>query len=312
MTEKTNDIFTKDFERELENFKIYLVVERGLAQNSVNSYIYDLKALEDFLQKHATLDLNSISQKNLQDFLTSMYVAKMKPATMARHISAYKNFFKFLHREKVIDKNPAQNLEAPKQGEKLPSVLSEEEIKMLLLAPDPKTYFGDRDRAMFELLYATGLRVSELIGLSLKSYNGPAGFVQVIGKGSKERIVPVGKCAVKAVDHYIENGRRQMIEKAKNPDYDILFLNSRGQQMSRQGFWKILKQYAQKLGFTVNLKPHIIRHTVATHLLAHGADLRVVQEFLGHENISTTQIYTHITDKQLRQVYEEYHPRAKL
>ena len=313
MTERSQlSNFEKDFQRELKNFKLYLTVERGLAQNSIVSYEFDLQMLLDFLIPLKLPDLNAITQQQLIDCLSGMFAAHQAPATLARHISAFKGFFRYLHREKLIKHDPAQNLSVPQNPKRLPDVLSEEEVKQLLSRPDTSTALGQRDRAMFELMYATGLRVSELVNLPLNNYNGLAGFVQVIGKGSKERIVPVGKYAVQAVDFYINNGRNEQIAKAKGADSDILFLNHHGQALTRQGFWKILKKYAADLGLAVNLKPHILRHTVATHLLAHGADLRVVQEFLGHEDISTTQIYTHLTDKQLRRVYEEYHPRAHL
>ena len=222
-------------------------------------------------------------------------------------MSALKGFFNYAAKEGYIKINPARNLESPKQAQLLPKVLTEAEVERLLAAPDCTSAIGQRDKAMLELLYATGLRVSELVNLDVADVNRDVGFVRCMGKGSKERIVPVGKKALEALELYLNRGRRQILKERRST---VLFVNWRGNRITRQGFWKILKAYGEQAKLTLALKPHILRHSVATHLLENGADLRIVQEILGHADISTTQIYTHLTNSRIREVYENHHPRA--
>jgi integrase/recombinase XerD len=235
--------------------------------------------------------------------LKFLYSRKLKPRSAARALAAVRGLHKFLVLERVTPENPATMVDAPRAWAPLPHFLNAAEVERLLSAPDTSTERGLRDRAMMEVLYATGLRVSELVGLKLDGVNIESGFVRCIGKGSKERIVPIGNSAATAVRSYLENGRGRQ-ESAS------LFLNHRGRQMTRMGFWKILKSYGVKAGISKKLTPHVMRHSFATHLLEHGADLRAVQMMLGHADISTTQIYTHVISERLKAVYKTYHPRA--
>ena len=301
--------FARVYEEALRRFLLYLSVEKGLAYNSIVSYQFDLNALGQYLANQGYESLKEIQQKDLVDYLTMLHGEEKARTTMARQTSAMKQFFKFLHREGDLSKDPACNLETPKLARLFPHVLSLEQVNELLSLPDTATALGQRDKAMLELMYATGLRVSELVQLPVNELNREAGFVRVIGKGSKERIVPVGSYAIRAVELYLNHGRRELLHGRRE---DILFLNFHGRPITRQGFWQILKKYAAMIDLDFNVKPHTLRHTVATHLLENGADLRVVQEILGHADIATTQIYTHLTDQHLRQVYEDCHPRAKL
>ena len=226
--------------------------------------------------------------------------------TVARNISAVKGFYRFLVSEGHMEKNPARLVETPRLPRKLPGSLSKGEVDSLLSQPDPGTLLGKRDRAMLEILYATGLRVSELVGLRVLDVNLEAGFLRTMGKGSKERVVPLGGKACDALKDYLAEGRNGL-SKGKNPSH--LFLNSRGKALTRQGFWKIIKAYGVQAGISKKITPHSIRHSFASHLLEGGADLRSVQVLLGHADISTTQIYTHITRERLKELHEKYHPR---
>ena len=228
--------------------------------------------------------------------------------TLARHVASIRAFHQFLLRERVSDHDPSVHIETPKLERTLPKVLNLVEVETLLESPDTKDQYGIRDKAMLELLYATGIRVSELIGLQTGDVHLTMGFVRCIGKGNKERIIPIGKTALAALEHYVNNGRSHFISK-KHHD-NALFLNHHGKQLTRQGFWKILKKLAKGAGIEKELTPHTLRHSFATHLLENGADIRAVQEMLGHSDISTTQIYTHVTKTRLKDVYSKFHPRA--
>lgn len=287
-----------------DQFINYLRLERGLADNTIQAYSRDLIKFTQFLEK---LDLNplQISRDQISEY-AGVLRKSLSARSVARNISATKMFFRFLTSEGYIKENPARLLEAPRLSRKLPDVLSMAEVERLLAQPDPSTPMGKRDCAMLELLYATGLRVSELVGLKVLSINLEAGHIRTFGKGSKERLVPMGGKAIQAVREYVLNGRVQLLKGANLP---YLFLNFRGCPLTRQGFWKIIKKYGKEAGIQKEISPHSIRHSFASHLLEAGADLRSVQVMLGHEDISTTQIYTHVTRKRLKEVHAKCHPR---
>jgi integrase/recombinase XerD len=288
----------------IDQFINYVRLERGLADNTIEAYSRDLTRFGRFLEQQNLSPL-TVSRGQIVAYLSSLR-GSLSARSVARNISAARSFFRFLASEGHIRENPARLLETPRISRKLPGVLSTVEVDRLLARPDPSTPAGSRDRAMLELLYATGLRVSELIGLKVLSVNLESGYLRTVGKGAKERLVPIGGKAVEAVRDYLMNGRPQMVRGANLP---TLFLNFRGRALTRQGFWKIIKQYGQAAGIKKKLTPHTIRHSFASHLLEAGADLRAVQVMLGHEDISTTQIYTHVTRERLRELHEKYHPR---
>lgn len=288
----------------LDQFINYLRIERGLADNTVESYSRDLVRFSKFLVDRQ-IPLLKVSRDQIEQYVERLG-KRLKARSVARNTSAIKTFFRFLVAEGRIEDNPARLLEIPRTPLKLPWVLTREEIERLLSQPDAGKPIGKRDRAMLESLYATGLRVSELVGLKLSNVNLEAGYVRTLGKGSKERVVPIGEKAVEAIKDYISDGR-QVFAKGKHSAY--LFLNSKCCPLSRQGFWKMVKKYGDRAGISKKISPHSIRHSFATHLLGAGADLRSVQVMLGHEDISTTQIYTHVSRNQLKKVHEKYHPR---
>ena len=282
----------------------HMRVERGLSENTIQSYSRDLARFFQYLEER-DVSLLKASQGDIMDFMATLQdVISIRSA--ARNLSALKMFFRFLVYDGEIESNPVRLLRTPKLPRKLPGVLSLQEVEQLLSQPDPATHLGQRDRAMLELLYATGLRVSELVGLKLSNVNLEAGYVRTVGKGSKERQVPIGTKALDALKDYLADGRGRLTKKNGVPQ---LFLNVRGRPMTRQGFWKIIRRYGLKAGIKAPITPHVLRHSFASHLLEHGADLRAVQVMLGHADISTTQIYTHVTRDRLRQVHEKYHPR---
>jgi integrase/recombinase XerD len=287
-----------------DQFLHHLRVERGLAKNTIESYSRDLMKFFDFLEARSLSPLD-VSQADLMDFISSL-AGPLSIRSIARHISALKVFYRFLVSDDRIKTNPARLLSAPKLPRRLPGVLSRIEVDRLLSQPDSSTSRGQRDRAMLELLYATGLRVSELVGLKILNINLEAGFVRTVGKGSKERMVPVGAKALEALSDYLAHGRPALLKRRSS---SFLFISSRGKPITRQGFWKIIKRYGLKAGIRKELTPHSLRHSFASHLLECGADLRSVQIMLGHADISTTQIYTHVTRERLKQIHEKYHPR---
>ena len=288
----------------IDQFVNHMRVERGLSENTVVAYSMDLVELASFLKKQ---DLHpfDISRASIADYVSSLR-EKHSPRSVARKISATKMFFRFLTSEGHMETNPARLMETPSLPRSLPDTLNVEEIKKLLSQPNTAKQKGQRDYAMIELLYASGLRVSELINLKIRDVNLEAGFLRTMGKGSKERLVPFGEKARKAVTGYIHGGRA-IVDKGENSPY--LFLNFRQKPMSRQGFWKIIKEYGKDAGIKKKITPHSLRHSFATHLLEGGADLRAVQVMLGHEDISTTQIYTHVTRERLKELHEKCHPR---
>lgn len=296
-------------EDHLKDFIHFILVEKGLAKNTIISYERDLNSYTMYLKNvEAITQLNDVQRAHLVHFLGFLKEQKKSSKTMARHIASVRAFHQFLIRDKVTDHDPTVHIESPKLEISLPKVLNLQEVEVLLDSPKQKDHFGVRDKAMLELLYATGIRVSELTGLNLGDIHLTMGFLRCIGKGNKERIIPVGKTATMALNQYLENGRPRFVSK-KNHD-EALFLNNRGKRLTRQGFWKILKKLAAEAGITKDLTPHTLRHSFATHLLENGADLRAVQEMLGHADISTTQIYTHVTKTRLKDVYSKFHPRA--
>ncbi|WP_102274685.1 site-specific tyrosine recombinase XerD [Cytobacillus massiliigabonensis] len=296
-------------EDNLKDFIHYLIVEKGLAKNTIVSYERDLKSYIKYLKKvEAISAMNDVQRVQIIHFLKNLKEQGKSSKTLARHIASIRAFHQFLLREKAVDQDPSVHIESPQHERSLPKVLNMQEVETLLDSPKAHDHYGLRDKAMLELLYATGIRVSELIGLKIGDVHLTMGFVRCFGKGNKERIIPIGKTAARALEQYLQEGRSHFVSK-KQKDESI-FLNHHGRGLSRQGFWKILKRLAAEAGIEKELTPHTLRHSFATHLLENGADLRAVQEMLGHADISTTQIYTHVTKTRLKDVYSQYHPRA--
>ncbi|MGB8325177.1 MAG: site-specific tyrosine recombinase XerD [Candidatus Acidiferrum sp.] len=293
----------------ITSFLTHVRVEKGLSVNTISAYRRDLVKFDEFAKKRK-LTLESVSRDDLVDFLASLYRQKLESRTVARHLVTLRNFFRFAQVQGLRAEDPSLNLESPKIRKSLPGYLKLEEVEKLLAQPDEKTPMGLRDRAMLEVLYSTGLRVSELISLRVMDLDRSAGFVRCIGKGDKERIVPIGKKALALVDRYLRDARPKLVSKGKQVSGTSLFINRRGGNLSRVGVWKILSGYGRRAGMRVALTPHMLRHSFATHLLERGADLRSVQLMLGHSDISTTQIYTHVVEERLKQIYKAHHPRA--
>jgi integrase/recombinase XerD len=294
---------------QLKDFIHFLIVEKGLAKNTIVSYERDLKSYIHYLNSVENIQhLNDVQRIHIVHFLGLLKEQGKSSKTLARHIASLRAFHQFLLRDKVTDHDPSVHIETPKMERTLPKVLNIQEVETLLDSPKQNDHFGIRDKAMLEILYATGIRVSELIGLDLGDVHLTMGFVRCIGKGNKERIIPIGKTAGNALKHYLEQGRPFFVNKKQREE--ALFLNHHGMRLTRQGFWKILKRLAAEAGIQKELTPHTLRHSFATHLLENGADLRAVQEMLGHADISTTQIYTHVTKTRLKDVYTKFHPRA--
>jgi integrase/recombinase XerD len=291
---------------EVDVFLDYARVEKGLAANSIESYGRDLRKFAIYL-RGAGLRLEKVKREHVRKFLESLYRQGLSARSAARHLAAIRHFFQFLVKEGKVAADPAHEVEAPHLSHSLPKYLNFQEVEALLAQPDPSTPAGLRDRAMLELLYATGMRVSELLSLRWEDFDPNLGIVRCLGKGNKERLIPVGKSALRAVEAYVRDARRSF---AKQPGVPFLFLNQRGGPLSRMGFWKILAAYGRRARIPVSLTPHMVRHSFATHLLERGADLRSIQTMLGHSDISTTQIYTHVLKERLRQIYQSHHPRA--
>jgi integrase/recombinase XerD len=298
-----------DISSTIAAFLTHVRVERGLSANTVTAYRRDLMKFDDFAKKRK-LTLESVSRDNLVEFLASLYRQKLESRTVARHLVTLRNFFRFAQLQELITTDPSINLESPKIRRSLPGYLRLEEIERLLAQPDDKTPLGLRDHAMLDVLYSTGLRVSELISLRVMDLDTAVGCVRCIGKGDKERIVPIGKKALALVERYLRDARPKLIGKGRQALATTLFINRRGAPLSRVGVWKILSAYGRKAGLRSSLTPHMLRHSFATHLLERGADLRSVQLMLGHSDISTTQIYTHVVEERLKQIYKAHHPRA--
>jgi len=285
----------------------YLVFEKGLSEKTIESYSSDLSKFLEFLKQKGIKDITQADTPLILKHLIGLRKSGLGSKSCARHLITLRGFYKFLAQEKILEFDPAKLIDLPKSGLKLPDVLSVSEINLLLNIPDSNKPLGKRNSAMIELLYAAGLRVSELVNLKFLDVNLEACFVRVLGKGSKERIVPFGLYARNKLDDYINNSRPLLL---KNHISQYLFIARAGEPMTRQGFWKLLKQYVKQAGIKKKVTPHSFRHSFASHLLEGGADLRTVQVMLGHVDISSTQIYTHVARDHLRQIHEKYHPRG--
>ncbi|HKM43288.1 MAG TPA: site-specific tyrosine recombinase XerD [Limnochordia bacterium] len=288
-----------------DDYYSYLSIEKGLAHNTVQAYSNDLSQFREFLAKEG-LALREVELRHITAYLKKLEGQSIRARSRARKISALRNFFDYLVDEEVVENNPCAYLATPKLAKTLPHILSEQEVLALLDAPVLDKPSGYRDRAMLEVLYGCGLRVSELMGLNVGDID-ELGFVRCLGKGNKERIIPLGSHALQATSDYLTYARGRLVT---NPREHALFVNVRGNRLTRQGFWKILKGWAKAAGIEKEISPHMLRHSFATHLLRHGADLRSVQEMLGHADLTTTQIYTHLDKGHLRDVYGKTHPRA--
>ena len=292
--------------RRLELWLEGLALERGLSPRTVEAYRGDLVRLGEWLAAEPGVDLERADGRRLAEHLRWLHRRELSPRSMARALASMRGYYAWLVEEKERADDPTAHLEAPRKFSRLPRVLDEAEVERLLAAPDVTTPRGVRDRAMLELLYATGLRVSELVGLRLPQLMSAGGYLIAFGKGAKERVVPVGEAAEAWLARFLGEVRPAWASGR----HDAVFVNRRGQPMSRQGFWKILKAYGRAAGIERALSPHVLRHSFATHLLEHGADLRAVQTLLGHADISSTEIYTHVHRERLRGVYDRFHPRA--
>jgi integrase/recombinase XerD len=292
----------------LNQYLNYLRFEKNLSENSIFSYKTDLDRYLAYLHAQEIIRPDHIKSRHIHRLMQVLSEMGLAATSLARNLSSIRSFHKFLYSEDLVKSDPTEHIEGPKLRRHLPSVLTFNEIEIILTQIDIKTSLGLRDRAMIELIYACGLRISELLGLPVRDIYFKEGFLRVIGKGSKERLIPAAERALKWVKDYLDQAR-PALDKFRNSD-GITFLNVRGGHLSRMGFWKILNNYVQKSGIRKEVHPHTFRHSFATHLLEGGADLRAVQEMLGHADISTTQIYTHLDRSYLKQVYQEFHPRA--
>lgn len=292
----------------MQEFFDFCWLNEGLSQNTLSSYRYDLTHFAEFLEKKAWKTLLTAEAEDIQAYLTLRYREKKSVRSNARLLSSLRHFYLWAKEERLVAVNPTLNIEQPKLGRPLPKTLSEEEVESLLAAPDENTAIGLRDRAMLELLYSSGLRVSELVTLKLSMLQIPPGLIKVLGKGNKERLVPIGEEAQASLLSYLEEGRPELIHGAPS---DYVFVSQKLGAMTRQAFWYRIKAYAKAAGLKSSLSPHTLRHAFATHLLNHGADLRVVQMLLGHSSISTTTIYTHVAQARLKTLYDEHHPRSR-
>lgn len=294
----------------IEEFVRYLIVDLNRSQNTVQSYQRDLQKFTEFLQRESIFEVTDISEQEIRLFLSTLHQANYSATSTSRMLSALRQFFLYLQKEKIRTDNPIGLIQRPKKAQRLPKTLSTQQVDRLLLAPDTQTLHGIRDRAIFELMYATGLRVSEVITLQLDYLHLELGFIQTIGKGNKERLLPVFDEAIIWLERYLNQVRPYFMQQKKANAGNILFVTERGKAFTRQGIWKNLAKYVQIAGIEQKVSPHMLRHSFATHLLENGGDLRLVQELLGHQDISTTQIYTHVSTQRLQQVYRQHFPRV--
>lgn len=288
----------------IEDFLRYLLIDKNYSNNTIESYKEDLLKFSEFFNNK---DISSIDIDDLKRYVKYLNNQELNELSISRNISCIKSFYKYLNIEKIIDNNPSDSLFLPKVRKKLPNTLSEEEVDRLL---DIKLtdMFSYRNKAMLEVLYATGLRVSELVNLKMENIDFESDIIRTYGKGNKERVIPIGEYAKIYLEKYLNEYRYQMLKHGNN---EYVFLNNHGKNMTRQGFFKIIKQIANDAGIKKEISPHILRHSFASHLLKHGADLRTIQELLGHSNVSTTQIYTHISNEELKENYKNYHPHGE-
>jgi len=294
-------------EQLFDQFLHYLIVEKGLSKNTIEAYSHGLSRFLNHLREKGVQEIREVGKFHIRGFLLVLRRKNLNTKSIVRNLVAIRTFFRFLIQEGVLESNPVEELESPKVAKTLPEILTLKEIEQILEQPDLHTPLGTRDRAMLEMVYATGMRVSELTQLPIHQVNLEGGYVLLYGKGSKERIVPLGSEAMKWVTVYLKTARGILSKGKENPS---LFINRSGKGMSRQSFWKNLKDYARRAGLRKRTTPHLLRHSFASHLLERGADLRSVQMMLGHADISTTQIYTHVTGERLKKVHKQYHPRG--
>ena len=290
----------------ISTFLDYLSVERGLSKNTIISYKEDLNCYIDFLSSCRIDALSKITKDEIINFMLFQKDKGMAANSIARRLSAIRMFHRFLARERILKSDPSNLIDSPKLWKKIPDTLSINEVEALIAQPNIRDKQGARDKAILETLYATGMRVSEAVNLRLDNVNLDIGFLRCIGKGNKERVIPIGTKAITSIKRYLEFSRPHLLKKRES---EFLFLSRFGKKISRQSFWKIIKRYASQARIKKNIRPHTLRHSFATHLLERGADLRSVQEMLGHSNISTTQIYTHINKDRLKTIHRMFHPR---
>jgi len=290
----------------IDTFLSYLSVERGLSKNTIVSYREDLNSYIDFVTTRHIDALSKTTKSNITDFMFYQKDRGIAANSIARRLAAIKSFYRFLVRERLLKNDPSSLIDSPKLWKKIPETLSVNETEVLLNQPNIRQHQGIRDKAILETLYATGMRASEAVNLKLDNVNLDIGFLRCTGKGNKERVVPLGKKAIASIKRYLEVSRNHLLGRRES---EFLFLNRFGKRISRQSLWKIIKKYAKLSGIKKPIRPHILRHSFATHLLERGADLRSVQEMLGHANISTTQIYTHINRDRLKSIHKMFHPR---
>jgi integrase/recombinase XerD len=291
----------------IDEYLNFMAVEKGASRNTIDGYSRDLNRYAVFVDERGVVEISGIETEDVIAYLASLHGEGLAANSVNRALAAIRGFYRYLLREKKVDHTPMAHIVLAKVWTRLPDVLSREEMALLLVQPGEETPAEIRDSAMLELMYATGIRVSELIGLTVNSINWQVGYLVAMGKGEKERIVPVGQTAYERVKRYQEAARPLLL---KGRESDLLFLNRSGKGLSRQGFWKIVKKYAAKAGLDKAIHPHTFRHSFASHLLEGGADLRSVQIMLGHADISTTQIYTHVTRERLKEIHRKYHPRG--
>ena len=292
----------------IDDYIIFLTVEKGASGNTIEAYSNDVRKFAQYLEDAGIRRWAQVDTATVRGYLAWMQNESLTNTTRARNVAALKSFFRFLYMEKYTEHNLGELLDTPRKEKVLPKYLTIEEVERLMDAPDVTTPHGCRDKAMLELLYASGLRVSELISLKLSDISFEMAYVRCFGKGAKERIIPLGRYALAALEQYINHCRPKV---DNNWQTDTLFLNKNGKGLSRQGFWKLIKKYGREAGIVTDITPHVLRHSFATHLLSNGADLRAIQEMLGHADIATTQIYTHLLGEQMLDVYKSAHPRAK-
>ena len=292
----------------IDDYIIFLTVEKGASGNTIEAYSNDVRKFAQYLEDAGIRRWAQVDTATVRGYLAWMQNESLTNTTRARNVAALKSFFRFLYMEKYTEHNLGELLDTPRKEKVLPKYLTVEEVERLMDAPDVTTPHGCRDKAMLELLYASGLRVSELITLKLSDISFEMAYVRCFGKGARERIIPLGRYALAALEQYINHCRPKV---DNNWQTDTLFLNKNGKGLSRQGFWKLIKKYGREAGIVTDITPHVLRHSFATHLLSNGADLRAIQEMLGHADIATTQIYTHLLGEQMLDVYKSAHPRAK-
>lgn len=307
MTQGKKMTDTQNFDILADQYLNFLIVEKGLASNTISAYASDLMRFFEYSSQHHITKMEDTDTTLILKYMIDLRKEGLNASSRARHLITLRGFYQFLTQEKMLSHDPSTLIDLPKTGLKLPLVLTVADMDKLLAAPDEKNSRGARDAAMIELMYAAGLRVSELIHVKVQDVNLEVCFIRVFGKGAKERVVPIGRFAQKKINHYLQQARPMLL---KHHSSQYLFIARAGNPMTRQGFWKLLKKYARSAGIQKDIKPHALRHSFATHLLEGGADLRSVQMMLGHADITTTQIYTHVARDRLREVHRAFHPRS--